>query len=68
VKVFTCTTFNGHYPLGTAAIVVADDQGRARKMLGRELVKAGLSLRKEDEVLELDMEAPHAKVLCDGNH
>lgn len=42
MKVYTNTTFTGHYPVGTAAVVIARGPTDAAKALNAELVKIGL--------------------------
>ncbi len=69
MKVYTCTTFEGVWPIGTAAIVVGHDETDARRRLGEELLKSGLKkLRPEDRVVELDTSIAQAIVLCDGDY
>ena len=35
MNIYTCQGFEGHNPIGTAAVVVARDKGHARRVLGR---------------------------------
>lgn len=67
MKVFTCTDFEGHWPVGTAAVVVASAEAEAQEELGRELLSRGLpgvgfSLK------EIDLSVSGVFMLCDGNY
>lgn len=42
MNVYTHTKFSGHYPIGTAAVVVAENKRQAAKLLSTELAKRGL--------------------------
>ena len=42
-RVYVCTDFAGHWPVGTSAVVLAPDESTARAMLTAELAAAGLS-------------------------
>ncbi len=69
VKVFTCDGFEGHYPVGAAAVMVAETEERARELLDAELKSGGLpGLREDDEVMELNPEVEVVFVLVDGNY
>lgn len=49
--IYTNTTFTGHYPVGTAAIVQAPNRKAAAKLLEKELKGSGL----EQEILPESM-------------
>lgn len=68
MRVFTCNDFEGHYPVGSAAVVVAEDEDAARVALRRELRSMGLELRKGDKLIELDVSAARVVVLNDGDY
>jgi hypothetical protein len=68
MKVFTCTTFEGRWPVGTAAVVVAPDESEARRLLGMELAKRGLRLDRDDIFLEVPLHQTAAIVLRDGDY
>lgn len=68
LKVFTCTEFAGHYPVGTAAVIVAQDMAEARNILAKELASRGLELEEDEKVVELILDAPKAIILRDGNY
>lgn len=69
MNVYTCTKFNGFYPVGTAAVVVANTASFAAACLNYELENAGLeqSAKPEDMIL-VDTTEAHAIILCDGNY
>ncbi len=67
MKVFTCNDFEGHWPVGTAAIIVAETEDEAIGELGQRLLDRGLpgigfSLN------ELDLSSSSVLILCDGNY
>ena len=67
MKVFTCTSFGGHYPVGTAAVIVARDRGHARRLLRKALKECGLE--EDNEIfVEVDVETAGAIVLRDGEY
>lgn len=69
LRVWTCTTFEGHHPVGTSAVIVADDKEEARRLLNSALICAYLPpLLDKDELVELDLEKAHAVVLQDGDY
>ena len=68
MNVYTCNTFHGHWPVGTAAVVVAKDEAEARNLLSIELLKQGLGLSDFDELVELDLTKPQATILNNGDY
>jgi len=69
VKVWTCTEFAGHYPVGTAAIVVAETAEQAADELNRELRRRCLSgAVTHEQMREFETETPGALVLADGDY
>jgi len=42
-RVWTCTTFKGHYSVPVAALVIAPDSEAAAEILNLELVNVGLT-------------------------
>ena len=67
LRVWTCKGFEGYWPVGTAAVVVAVSMSEAARLLEGELGKLGLTQSVELTFEELDLGIPHAKVLLDGN-
>jgi len=68
MKVYTCTTFKGHFPVGTAAVVVAKGRRIARTRLSKVLKVQELSgLSGKDRLEELKLDSPGVYILADGN-
>lgn len=69
MKVFYSNDFRGHWPVGTAAIVVAKDQDEARRLLIIQAKFRGLDLSDDDFTLkELSTDWRGAVILADGNY
>lgn len=66
-KVWMSVGFQGFWPVGTAAIVVAQDEDQARELLRQELTRIGLA-QNDFTVEEVDLKHPRALVLNDGNY
>jgi hypothetical protein len=67
-KVWVCTGFTGHYPVGTAAIVRAKDKEKAAKILNEELIYQGLSGDATAKDMIEFCEDDKVTILCDGNY
>jgi hypothetical protein len=65
--VFTCNDFEGFYPVGTAAVVVANNEEEAKKMLIDELDKRGLP-QTDPTLTFVHTLSPSVHILCDGNY
>lgn len=70
MKVFTCTNFEGFYPVGTSAIIVAVDKKQAREFLLKALPKdlRGKNSSKELVFNEVDLVTTNCVILQDGNY
>ncbi len=66
LKAFYTTDFDGHWPVGTAAVVVAETEKGAERMLQAELKRVGLTSKIKGKLIELD--EPGAIILCDGGY
>lgn len=69
MKVFTCVGFEGYWPVGTAAVIVAPDMQAALLALNKHL--ADLKLPPVDSfesIKELDITQQNCVILCDGNY
>jgi len=70
MKVFTYTSFTGHYPVGVAAVVIAEDAEEAADNLNFKLKAAGL----KGDARPVDMEPfptdcrESIRILNDGNY
>ncbi len=69
VKVWTNTKFDGHWPVGVAAVVVADTAIQAATLLNDELQKRGLKRTAQaEQFARVPTSRPLAVVLSDGNY
>jgi len=70
MKLFTCTNHDGHWPVGVASVILANDEKEARLLLDKALVEHGLrgSSQKLYTLLEVKLDKPLAIILCDGNY
>lgn len=69
MKIFTCTQFRGHWPVGVAAVVVAPSIEDAIGMLAGALSEKGLQQDLDAaQFSEIDTSVPQALVLNDGNY
>ena len=72
MRIYFTTDFEGHYPVGTSAVIVAQDKGHARRLLEKELKKCGLKLRGFCDMKvtyeEIDLTISKAIVLQDGEY
>jgi len=69
MKVFTCNNFYGHYPVGSAAVVVADDVNVAKQMLLDELRRVGLDPGdRKLEMIQVHTSKPRVIILVDGDY
>ncbi len=63
--------FNGHWPVGACAVVVATDEQSAKIALMAELQKSGLDKKNVMDdlgVTELDTSKPGVTILLDGEY
>lgn len=67
MRVFTCDDHAGLYPVGTASVVVATDEGEAHALLRQALIERGLG-GEPFTLSELDTSQPQALVLRDGDY
>ncbi len=68
-KVFTNTTFHGHWPVGSAAVVVAFDAETAAKELQAILASEGLYQDiKPEDMVEIPFDTAGCYILVDGNY
>ena len=69
MKVFWSNNFKGHYPIGTAAVVVAKDAGAALVALDNLLASRGLKQTLTlDNIEELDIKETRAILLQNGDY
>lgn len=69
---FAVTNFTGHYPVGTAAIVYAEDRESCKRQLRAELHRVGLNGGSPDDWTVTSLtplpSEPVALLLLDGNY
>lgn len=68
MRVWTCTDFTGHWPVGVAAVVVAETAEQAAAMLSREVSAITPQAVDVASLVELDTRAPCAVILNDGDY
>lgn len=68
MKFFTCTDHAGHWPVGVASIVLAEDEEEAWKQLSFALALKGLSGDKPFTLVEVPLTTKTAIVLNDGDY
>lgn len=70
MKVWTNNKFTGHYPVGTAAVVLAENAEAAAFYLALELEKWGLKAEdsKPEDFKEIPQKLGQVRILCDGNY
>ena len=69
MRVWYCTDHDGHWPVGSASVVVAEYEDQARAYLIEALREKGIHQPKGDFTLtELPLDAAKAVVLNDGEY
>ena len=69
MKIYTCNNFTGHWPVGTAAVVVAANPIEASILLNKELVKGRLDGdATPDDMWELSADTEKVRILCNGDY
>ena len=83
MKVFTCDCFQGYYPVGTAAVIVAENAEVATELLRQQLAErkllsetadmsstayANYKFVTADKMIEIDLTKPICSILNDGNY
>lgn len=66
MKVFTHNKFEGHWPVGTAAVVVAENTAQAKDYLDHFLAESGLPDCDKNDFVELPLVDGAVSILCDG--
>ena len=69
MKVYTHNSFTGHWPVGTAAVVVAEDRDMAVTLLEGKLKDIGLPQKiNRDDLMVISIAHPVAVILRDGDY
>ena len=67
MKVFICNDFEGFYPTGTAAVIVAETITEAESRLVDELVRIGLK-NQSVTLTEIPLDVVSVIILNDGDY
>lgn len=68
MKIYSCT-FNGHWPVGAAAIIVAPDKDAAKALMKAALKEQGLDVKNPDlELVEVDKKTMAVHILLNGDY
>lgn len=68
MNVYYSKDFEGHYPVGAAALVVAKNKGAARKLLDQQLDSEGLKQSKPYTLHKVSVSVPRVIMLLDGDY
>jgi hypothetical protein len=69
LNVYTHTGFHGHWPVGTSAVVVAENEFEAARLLEEALIKHSLPQRIDPTDFSFVLtDKPAAHVLTDGDY
>ena len=68
MKIWTNNEFKGHYPVGTAAIVIAETAEDAADYLSLFLNERGLPNAKAEQFKEMAYKEGQTRILADGNY
>lgn len=66
MRVFVSADFSGYWPVGAAAVVIAESVEQATELLSRELTDRALKF--DGTLQEINTTKPHAFVLLDGEY
>jgi hypothetical protein len=69
MNTYTCNSFTGHYPVGSAAVVRAKDAAEAADMLNRELRARKLNGdAMPQDMIQFPDEVKAVRILVDGDY
>lgn len=60
--------FEGYWPVGAVALVVAEDANQALELLNKELLELGLKPTEIEAVRLQNIWTPRVDILLDGNY
>lgn len=66
MKAFVSIDFTGHWPVGVAAIIIANDADEATALITLELKEHGLQF--DGSLREINTQSPKAFVLLNGEY
>lgn len=67
-RVFVAQGFPRFFPVGTAAVIVAEDAARALALLNQQLYAKGLAPATIDCLRELPIDSEVCVIQCDGDY
>jgi hypothetical protein len=68
MRVWTCRDHDGHWPVGTASVIVAESEEQAQDLLKAELRAQELNPEEPFTLQELNTATPCVRVLRDGEY
>ena len=69
MKVWINTSFSGHYPVGTSAVIIAPTAEEACRLLNDALMEIGLKgLTHPNQFTQIKTNEPRAIILQDGDY
>lgn len=68
MSVFYTNNFCGHWPVGTAAVIVARNLDEAYVLMSKQLCEMGLAQTEDFSIKELPTDRTHVVVLQDGDY
>jgi hypothetical protein len=68
IKIWTNNKFAGRYPVGTAAVVIADTPERAAEFLTPCLFAIGLPPAEAKDMMSMPFVEGQVNILCDGDY
>lgn len=69
MKIYVHTAFEGHYPVGVSALVVAESTTEAAMLLEGALDEQGLCQEIDpDDFVEIETDGPDVRILNDGDY
>lgn len=69
MKIWTNIRFTGFWPVGTAAVCIAENAELAAIVLNEDLDTRGLDRSaKAEDFVEMEMTDLNVRILCDGNY
>ena len=68
MRVWTTKDFTGHWPVGAAAVVVAEDERITKLTMDKALMVDGLDPTEGYTLVELDLDVPGAVILVNGEY
>lgn len=68
MRLFTTDDFEGVWPVGVAAMVIAETHEQATELMTEALIKAGLKPHNKFHFTEYNLEKPQAVILQNGDY